>query len=82
MTLVAQYSGLQSLVTVRLVLYHFGVVRPASPLPMGIAKTSLLEDIRTSVIGGSLSVEGPFGPVPVVYADYTASGRALSFIEN
>src|SRR5476649_330485 len=25
---------------------------------------------------------GPFGPKPVTYADYTASGRALSFIED
>ena len=42
----------------------------------------LIDTIRHSVIGANELFEGPFGTRPVVYADYTASGRSLSFIES
>ena len=42
----------------------------------------LIETIRDSVIGMDEVVDGPFGARRVTYADYTASGRALSFIED
>jgi selenocysteine lyase/cysteine desulfurase len=42
----------------------------------------LIETIRESVIGGHHVVPGPFGHRRVTYADYTASGRSLSFIED
>lgn len=42
----------------------------------------LVEKIRESVIGKDTAVETPFGLRRVTYADYTASGRSLSFIED
>ena len=51
-----------------------GVDRPA--------ETPLLRQIRDSVIGDDQVMVGPFGPRRVTYADYTASGRAVGFIED
>ncbi len=38
--------------------------------------------IREAVIGDDQVMVGPFGPRRVTYADYTASGRALAFLED
>src|SRR6478752_6410650 len=45
-------------------------------------KQALLALIRESVIGEDHVMETPYGRRRVTYADYTASGKALGFIED
>ena len=48
----------------------------------GPLETPLLRRVRESVIGDDHVMTGPFGPRRVTYADYTASGRAVGFLED
>lgn len=42
----------------------------------------LILKIRQGLIGARHLIDTPFGSKPLVYADYTASGRSLDFVED
>src|SRR5258708_1435714 len=55
-------------------IWYVSIVHPAS--------ARLIETIRGSIIGDDVALDGPYGARRVTYADYTASGRSITFIED
>ena len=41
-----------------------------------------LKQLHDAIIGHDAVIDGPFGPRPMIYADYVASGRALRPVEE
>lgn len=47
-----------------------------------LARPDLVNNLRAGLIGDDITIDGPFGPKPLIYADYVASGRALRIVED
>ncbi|KAK6942950.1 Aminotransferase class V domain [Dillenia turbinata] len=53
-----------------------------SGIPIDGSPEKRLAWLRSQMIGNDVEFESPFGKRRLTYADYTASGRCLQFIEN
>lgn len=55
-------------------------------LEMGVPKVESADKklswLRSQIIGGDAEFDSPFGTRKLTYADHTASGRSLHYIEN
>eukprot|EP00297_Palpitomonas_bilix_P014511 CAMPEP_0113881666 /NCGR_PEP_ID=MMETSP0780_2-20120614/8508_1 /TAXON_ID=652834 /ORGANISM="Palpitomonas bilix" /LENGTH=132 /DNA_ID=CAMNT_0000868559 /DNA_START=24 /DNA_END=419 /DNA_ORIENTATION=- /assembly_acc=CAM_ASM_000599 len=52
------------------------------PSTLSVEKKSLLLSVALSTVGAYAVFDTPFGSRRLVYADYTASGRALGLVED
>ncbi|MBN9889762.1 aminotransferase class V-fold PLP-dependent enzyme [Salipiger abyssi] len=55
---------------------------PLDDFAHSLKRPDLVDWLRAGLIGEAARIDGPFGPKPLVYADYVASGRALTQVED
>lgn len=55
---------------------------PLTTFKTEITTENTLADLRAGLIGEGVMIPGANGPVPLIYADYVASGRALRQVED
>lgn len=55
---------------------------PFETFTNSLKRSDLVSHLGASVIGSDARIDGPNGSVPLVYADYVASGRALRPVEE
>ncbi len=79
----AQYERESCADCVNLIGMTTGVsVSPLTQFKTNLAGPDLVDRVRDGLIGETITIDGPFGPRPLVYADYVASGRALAQVED
>ncbi|MEP1768440.1 MAG: aminotransferase class V-fold PLP-dependent enzyme [Sulfitobacter sp.] len=55
---------------------------PFDRFAASLAHPDLIETLRSGLIGEGVQIPGPRGSNPLIYADYVASGRALTQVED
>ena len=55
---------------------------PLESFKASLKHPGVIDDLRAGLIGEGAEIPGLNGPVPLVYADYVASGRALRQVED
>lgn len=59
-----------------------GTMEPLDEFRAMLAAPGLHQRLRDGLIGEDAMIPGPYGEHPILYADYTASGRALRQVEE
>ncbi len=55
---------------------------PLDDFAQSLRRPDLRDWIRAGLIGDGVEFDGPYGKKPLLYADYVASGRALTQVED